>query len=206
MTTPPEKCGKFFNFCAKWYDLGDSPLPQNCDFQVVSTVIFGQRCVKMEIRGAKASLACRESYGDEAIGYVQLKREKSICTVKCRICPEHKVRSKAYSVTLILDQIEEKILDVNCHDCAAATGGCKDAVALLMWVHRRREDPAPTDIACYWKKSRLSGVGTVLKFVEAKDLRMPCKACLQPSLLPDNSTFLHEVLQVAEANVRYGTR
>ncbi|KAK2579099.1 hypothetical protein KPH14_008498 [Odynerus spinipes] len=104
---------------------------------------------KLDRKKEDSRKACRESYGDEAIGYVQLKREKSICTVKCRICSEHKVRSKAYSVTLILDEIEEKILDINCHDCAAATGGCKYAVALLMWVHRRSEDPAPTDIACY---------------------------------------------------------
>ncbi|KYM93678.1 hypothetical protein ALC62_15720 [Cyphomyrmex costatus] len=34
--------------------------------------------------------------------------------------------------------------------------GCKHALAVLMWVHRRSEDPAPTEIACYWKKSRLS--------------------------------------------------
>ncbi|KAG5316579.1 MOS1T transposase, partial [Pseudoatta argentina] len=34
---------------------------------------------------------CRESYGDIAIGYVQLKRERDLCTVKCRVYFEHKV-------------------------------------------------------------------------------------------------------------------
>ena len=39
-------------------------------------------------------------------------------------------------------------------------GGYKHALAVLMWIHRRSEDPAPTEVACYWKKSCLSSVGT----------------------------------------------
>lgn len=66
--------------------------------------------------------ACRETYGDSAIGYVCLKRESSKCTVKARICPEHRVRSKSYSVTLIVDEEEEKVFSVECHDCAASLG------------------------------------------------------------------------------------
>ena len=31
-------------------------------------------------------------------------------------------------------------------------GGYKHALAVLMWIHRRSEDPAPTKVACYWKK------------------------------------------------------
>ncbi|GBP94367.1 hypothetical protein EVAR_60481_1 [Eumeta japonica] len=30
-------------------------------------------------------------------------------------------------------------------------GGCKHALALVMWTHRRSEDPTPTEVACYWK-------------------------------------------------------
>ncbi|KAK0169351.1 hypothetical protein PV327_011630, partial [Microctonus hyperodae] len=69
-----------------------------------------------EVRGAKASRASRESYGDKAIGYVQLSRKNNICIVKGRL---------------------RKIQDVQCHDCAASPGGCKHALALLMWTHRR---------------------------------------------------------------------
>ncbi|GBP79461.1 hypothetical protein EVAR_48925_1 [Eumeta japonica] len=53
-------------------------------------------------------LSSRPSYGDDAISYVQLKREGNICTVKCKICPEHKVHAKLYAVTLIVDEDEEK--------------------------------------------------------------------------------------------------
>ena len=46
----------------------------------------------------------RESYGDKAIGYVQLNRKNDICTVKGRVCPDHRVRSKAYAVTLTINE------------------------------------------------------------------------------------------------------
>ncbi|KAI8435741.1 hypothetical protein MSG28_003983 [Choristoneura fumiferana] len=32
--------------------------------------------------------------------YVPTSRERGICTVKCKMCPEHKVRAKGYNVTL----------------------------------------------------------------------------------------------------------
>lgn len=38
-----------------------------------------------------------------------------------------------------------------------------------MWLHRRSEEPAPTDVACYWKKSKLASVGTSLKFIRVED-------------------------------------
>lgn len=46
----------------------------------------------------------------------------------------------------------------------------EDAIALLMWIHKRSEEPSCTDIQCYWRKSILSRVGTTLKFMSAKDL------------------------------------
>ncbi|XP_011859043.1 PREDICTED: uncharacterized protein LOC105556559 [Vollenhovia emeryi] len=79
------------------------------------------------------------------------------------------------------------------------SSGCKHALVVLMWVHRRSEDPAPTEIACYWKKSRLSGVGTTLKYVEVKDLGIQKVSRLKQTSIPNNSTFLHDVLQLAES-------
>jgi len=64
----------------------------------------------------------RQNYGDSAIGYVCLKRENSICTVKAKVCPEHRVRNKAYSVILTVDEKIESIINVECHDCAASSG------------------------------------------------------------------------------------
>ncbi|KAJ8970734.1 hypothetical protein NQ317_017392 [Molorchus minor] len=46
----------------------------------------------------------RASFGDDAISYVQLKRDSKLCTVKCKICPEHKVHAKLYGCTLEVDE------------------------------------------------------------------------------------------------------
>lgn len=64
----------------------------------------------------------RQNYRDSAIGYVCLKRENLFCTVKAKVCPEHRVRNKAYSVTLIINEETESIINVECHDCAALSG------------------------------------------------------------------------------------
>lgn len=112
----------------------------------------------------------RESYGDDAVGYVQLHRERGICTVKCKMSPEHKVRSKLYNVTLIVNESEDEIISCNCLDCAASAGGCKHSVAFLMWAHRRSEEPPCTSIDCYWKKPTLSRVGTSLKYMTVTQL------------------------------------
>ena len=112
----------------------------------------------------------RESYGDNAIGYVQVKRDGALCTVKARVTPEHKVSKKGYFLTLTCNEKEEKVLSIQCSGCAAGLGGCKHSVALLAWLHRRSEDASVTSKKCYWKKSSLSAVGTTKKFVRATDL------------------------------------
>ncbi|KAL0829610.1 hypothetical protein ABMA28_003116 [Loxostege sticticalis] len=66
----------------------------------------------------------RQSYGDAAIGYVQVKRDGSgICIVKARITPEHNVRLKCYAVTAIYNE-NVKINSVTCEDCSAHLGRC----------------------------------------------------------------------------------
>ncbi|KAF5305394.1 hypothetical protein FQA39_LY09223 [Lamprigera yunnana] len=143
-----------------------------------------------EFRNVKTSLSSRPSYGEDAISYVQLKREGKICTAKCKICTEHKVHAKLYGVTLTVDEDEEKVTSVQCHDCIAAQGGCKHAIALLMWIHRRSEEPSCTKVQCYWLKSKLSRVGTTLKFITAKDLSNGI--CILPSNPSVLETFLEE--------------
>ncbi|XP_047024927.1 uncharacterized protein LOC124633669 [Helicoverpa zea] len=143
-----------------------------------------------EFRNTKTSLSSRASYGDDAISYVQLKRDGKLCTIKCKICPEHKVRSKLYTVTLVIDEEEDLICSLECHDCVASHGGCKHAIAFVMWIHRRSEEPSCTSTECYWKKSKLSQVGTSLKCITAKEMSKGC-----PSLSSNSSVlakYLHE--------------
>ncbi|XP_028170878.1 uncharacterized protein LOC114360375 [Ostrinia furnacalis] len=139
-----------------------------------------------ELRNVKITKSAGESYGDDAIGYVQLKRESKICTVKCKMCPEHKVRSKQYTVSAVIDEEKEEIISVLCQDCPAAAGGCKHAVAFLMWLHRRSEEPSCTSVECYWKKSNLSKVGSTIKVLTAKEM------CKRKHQVPEPDTSVME--------------
>ncbi|KAJ8668959.1 hypothetical protein QAD02_000218 [Eretmocerus hayati] len=137
--------------------------------------------------------ASRESYGDAAIGYVCLKRnQRMVCTVKARMTPEHKKNDTPYSVAVVIDEKVEKIVNVSCDGCATGQGGCKHAFAFLMWLNRRSEEPACTEVKCYWKKSILSGAGTKIPFILAADMVKKKKPV--DDNLPDNSTFLQDVI------------
>lgn len=75
--------------------------------------------------------------------------------------------------------INNIILSVQCQDCVASQGGCKHAIAFLMWVHRRSEEPSCTSVECYWKKFRLSRVGTARVVTEGfyvDDLLWSCQS------------------------------
>ncbi|XP_046971061.1 uncharacterized protein LOC124538103 [Vanessa cardui] len=110
-------------------------------------------------------MSSRDSYGDDAVSYVQVKRE---------------------------DEEEENVLSVRCEDCVASQGGCKHAIAFLMWIHRRSEEPSCTSIECYRKKSKLSRVGSSLKYITAKELSKG------NPVFPGNSSALKKFLQEAK--------
>ncbi|GBP53364.1 hypothetical protein EVAR_41201_1 [Eumeta japonica] len=69
---------------------------------------------------SSSARSSRASYGDDAISYVQLKRDAHLCTVKCKMCPEHKVHAKLYGCTLIIDEEDDVIVSVVCEDCVAS--------------------------------------------------------------------------------------
>ena len=106
----------------------------------------------------------RPNYGDAAIGYVQILRQQSTCIVEAKVCPEHKVRNKNYTAKVKVNEKNEKSLSATCDGCAASLGGCNHAIALLAWIHRRLEERPSTSVACYWKKPKLYGVCTNIKY------------------------------------------
>ncbi|GBP32703.1 hypothetical protein EVAR_16866_1 [Eumeta japonica] len=110
---------------------------------------------------------------------------------KGKICPEHKVHAKLYGCTLVVDEENEVVLSVQCEDCVASQGGCKHAIAFLMWLHRRSEEPSCTSVECYWKKSKLSRVGSSMKYMTAKELSKG------NPILPANSLVLEKFLEEA---------
>lgn len=119
---------------------------------------------------------------------MQVKRDGDLCTVQGRICPEHKVRAKPYTVKCLVNEKDRLIEKVDCMDCAASAGGCKHSIAFLMWLHRRSEEPAPTAVSCYWKKAVLAQVGTNIKFIKAESIGKPLK---KPKVrIPPTAGFL----------------
>ncbi|XP_043478494.1 uncharacterized protein LOC122513004 [Leptopilina heterotoma] len=172
-------------------------LPKLSVFMVYEYITNNERYNAPEVRGVKATLSSRENYGDSAIGYVCVKRQGKICTLKGRICPEHRVRNKNYTVTLKIDEEKEIVDKVECLDCAASLGGCKHGIAFLMWANRKYESPSPTDVECYWRKSALSKVGDSQKFILASELKKKSNDSVED--FGDNSTFLNQVLQQAAA-------
>ncbi|KAH9644329.1 hypothetical protein HF086_003114 [Spodoptera exigua] len=85
-----------------------------------------------EFRNVKTTVSSRACYGDDAVSYVQVKRDGKFCIVKCKLCPEHKVHAKLYRCTLVLNEEDEVIESVQCEDCLTSHGGCKHAIAFLM--------------------------------------------------------------------------
>jgi hypothetical protein len=66
--------------------------------------------ISPEISNVKAIRNDRKSYGESAIGYVQVKREAHIHTVRCCVAPEHKVTSKGYQVELVVNILKGEIV------------------------------------------------------------------------------------------------
>ncbi|KAJ3648793.1 hypothetical protein Zmor_020569 [Zophobas morio] len=153
----------------------------------VNFLIPGVENVKTE-RGARAT------YGDDAVGYVQLRRHDEICTVKALIAPEHKVRLKGYEVSVRINESEQCIIDSKCYDCAASEGGCKHGVALLFWLYRRTLEPSVTSVECYWRKSTLSKVGSTIKGQRMRELFNFRQV---PSLPTKGTAFLDKVISTA---------
>lgn len=99
-------------------------------------------------------------YGDEAVGNVQVKNTAKSCSAIAEVTLEHKINMKAYTASVEIDVIHQKIKSAQCKGCVAAPGGCKHAIAVVGWLHRRSEEPSPTEEKCYWKKSVLASVDT----------------------------------------------
>ncbi|KAF5277320.1 hypothetical protein FQR65_LT16010 [Abscondita terminalis] len=158
--------GKRIRFEEGYIQTQSNNLPK-VDSWMVAQYFANSECFSAEeMRGVKSTSAGRENYGDEGVGYVQIEREGTAATVKCHMCPEHKVKK--------------------------LRSGCKHAVAALMWVHRLSEEPSPTECQCYWRKPKLSAVGTSIKFVTVKDFGgIP----VQPA---EGSEFLTKIQQALE--------
>lgn len=108
--------------------------------------------ISPEIANVNSLRAGRESYGESAIGWVQVHRHENVFTVLGVIAPEHNVTSKNYIVEVKIDIEKYEIFSAICKSCVAHQGGCKHHIAFIGWIHRRSEEPTKTEVECYWKK------------------------------------------------------
>lgn len=78
----------------------------------------------MNIIAVVLSRSAGEDYGDDAIGYVQLLWRDGLCETAARITPGHRVATKLYSVTAIINELEDEILNVHSHSTTRAVQAC----------------------------------------------------------------------------------
>ncbi|CAG9837719.1 unnamed protein product [Diabrotica balteata] len=102
-------------------------------------------------------------------------------------------QDKPYFVNAVVNEELEEILEVSCISCVASSGVCKHAIAFLMWLHRRSEEPAPTEVVCYWKKAPLAQVGADEKYIEAIHIGKKIKKHSTTS--PNTAGFFEDVLE-----------
>lgn len=161
-----------------------------------------------EIRGGKNIRSTRESYGDQAIGYVQVQRKGNICTVLARCTPEHKNHAISYELKVEVDEENEEILSGTCV-CSATKGGCKHIIAFTSWLHRRTEEKSVTQVESYWNKPRLANVGSSIKYVNTKDFNKTKKngSKKQPAIPPKTNAVLSliEMIQRGKSSTAEGS-
>lgn len=133
----------------------------------------------LHIKSCFSYRSASADYGDTAIGYVKLKRVNLMCTVKASITPQTSVNNSPYAVSVDVNEGDRSVSNASCTCQASAgdfiftfsmsaltfsfkklqnLGSCKHMTALIFWLLRRSEEPSPTEIHCYWKKSILSTV------------------------------------------------
>jgi len=67
-----------------------------------------------------------------------------------------------------------------------------------MFIHRKSEEQSPTEVECYWKKPKLSRVGTALRCITAKSLS---KKNIETRIQPENSKhFLNKIMALGAEN------
>lgn len=63
----------------------------------------------------------RSSYGDDAVGYVRIKRVNNLCNVSAKLTAEHKCRTN-YAVLCVVNERLQRIISCECEGCAASAG------------------------------------------------------------------------------------
>lgn len=94
------------------------------------------------------------------------------------------VTVKLQRVTFIIQFITQIL------ECINFVGSCKHQTALIFWLLQRSEEPSPTAVKCYWKRSILSTVkGLKSKTIDELSMRSTKLAVVDNSLLQEFITL-----------------
>jgi len=69
-----------------------------------------------------------------------------------------------------------------------------------MYLHRKSEESSVTSVDCYWKKPKLSGIGTSIKFMNTKDLFPPKNLKNQTTNKVIVKKFFEDVIELGRKN------
>ncbi|CAG9768311.1 unnamed protein product [Ceutorhynchus assimilis] len=115
--------------------------------------------ISAEMRGIKLLRSGRQSYGDNAIGYVQLKQQAALCELKAKITPEHKIKSKNYTVLCVINTEEKEVVNTKCQDCAASEGGSTyDDSVLLEYISEAKKQKVENSLMRYHSTDKYSNL------------------------------------------------
>ncbi|GBP13517.1 hypothetical protein EVAR_6871_1 [Eumeta japonica] len=98
----------------------------------------------LTLRGREVLCVVREDDDAEWLDETEVNTSQTSLPITTASCNQHKVHAKSYGCTLVVNEEDNVIVTVQCQDCVASQGGCKHAIAFLMWVHRRSEELACT--------------------------------------------------------------
>ncbi|GBP53509.1 Tubulin-specific chaperone D [Eumeta japonica] len=125
----------------------------------------------------KLGAQSRASYGDDAVSYVQLKRDSKCCTVKCKICRNTKFMLNYMDAHWLLMR-KTKLSSVQCEDCVASQGGssrahevadAKQMTALVSLILGGKIPDTPSMKRGRILEDEVSDLLTVLMMLEAQD-------------------------------------
>lgn len=69
-----------------------------------------------------------------------------------------------------------------------------------MYLHRKSEESSVTSVDCYWKKPKLSGIGTSIKFMNTKDLFPPKNVKKQTINKIEVTKLFEDVIELGRKN------
>uniref|UniRef100_A0A2M4BMV0 YqaJ viral recombinase domain-containing protein n=2 Tax=Anopheles marajoara TaxID=58244 RepID=A0A2M4BMV0_9DIPT len=119
---------------------------------------------EQQLKALQELTANRTGDGEDSIGFVQLRREECICTVRGQL---HTVSQtddgesteiKIYQLAVEVDEQQERIQAVSCRECDEL-GCCQHAISFVLWLHNRNQPSAcPSERECFFRTPFVTGV------------------------------------------------